>query len=121
MPPYLFDDDGTCGAVGVVVFAEGRQTSGPPGELPRKELPQHLPGIDARVAAIYRRGRPIIPEGDSVIEAEDEDQVARHRNGSLLGTTRRSRNRIKGGDCCSRNTQTPRNAEYSVRSAGTAA
>jgi trk system potassium uptake protein TrkA len=37
-----------------------------------KELPQHLPGIDARVAAIYRRGRPIIPEGDTIIEAEDE-------------------------------------------------
>src|SRR5690606_8082918 len=27
---------------------------------------------DARVAAIYRRGRPIIPEGDTIIEAEDE-------------------------------------------------
>jgi trk system potassium uptake protein TrkA len=38
-----------------------------------KELPTHLPAdVDARVAAIYRRGRPIIPEGDTVIEAEDE-------------------------------------------------
>jgi trk system potassium uptake protein TrkA len=35
-------------------------------------LPEHLPGIDARVAAIYRRGRAILPEGDTVIEAEDE-------------------------------------------------
>ncbi len=38
-----------------------------------KELPQHLPeGVEARVAAIYRRGRPILPEGDTVIEADDE-------------------------------------------------
>ena len=28
--------------------------------------------MEARVAAIYRRGRAIIPEGDTVIEAEDE-------------------------------------------------
>jgi trk system potassium uptake protein TrkA len=38
-----------------------------------KELPAHLPkGVDARVAAIYRRGKAILPEGDTIIEAEDE-------------------------------------------------
>ena len=38
-----------------------------------KELPGHLPkDTDARVAAIYRRGRAILPQGDTVIEAEDE-------------------------------------------------
>ena len=35
-------------------------------------LRQHMPGIDARVAAIYRRGKPIVPEGDTVIEVDDE-------------------------------------------------
>jgi len=37
-----------------------------------RELRDHMPGIDTRVAAIFRRGRPIIPEGDTVIEADDE-------------------------------------------------
>jgi trk system potassium uptake protein TrkA len=37
-----------------------------------RELRDHLPGIDTRVAAVYRRDRPIIPEGDTVIEEGDE-------------------------------------------------
>ncbi|TCO81464.1 trk system potassium uptake protein TrkA [Plasticicumulans lactativorans] len=36
------------------------------------DLPRHMPGIDARVAAIFRQGNPIIPEGDTVIEVDDE-------------------------------------------------
>ena len=35
-------------------------------------LRQHMPKIEARVAAIFRKDRPIIPEGLTVIEAEDE-------------------------------------------------
>lgn len=35
-------------------------------------LRDHMPNIESRVAAIYRRGRPIIPEGQTVIEADDE-------------------------------------------------
>jgi len=35
-------------------------------------LRQHLPSIETRVAAIYRQDRAIIPEGDTVIEADDE-------------------------------------------------
>ncbi|MCJ8169369.1 Trk system potassium transporter TrkA [Atopomonas sediminilitoris] len=35
-------------------------------------LRQHMPNVDTRVAAIYRRDRPIIPQGDTVIEADDE-------------------------------------------------
>lgn len=35
-------------------------------------IKQHLPKIETRVAAIYRRDRPLIPEGDTVIEADDE-------------------------------------------------
>ncbi|MEE8428533.1 MAG: Trk system potassium transporter TrkA, partial [Gammaproteobacteria bacterium] len=37
-----------------------------------KDLSVHVPGIQARVAAIFRSGKPIIPEGDTIIEAEDE-------------------------------------------------
>ena len=31
-----------------------------------------MPQVDTRVAAIFRRGRPIMPQGDTVIEADDE-------------------------------------------------
>ncbi|MDP9142240.1 MAG: Trk system potassium transporter TrkA [Pseudomonadota bacterium] len=76
------------GAVQVVEFADGRVRlvgvkayyGGPLVSRQLKELPQHLPGVDARVAAIYRRGRPIIPEGDTVIEAEDEVFFVAARN-----------------------------------------
>jgi trk system potassium uptake protein TrkA len=36
------------------------------------ELREHLPRRDIRVAAIYRKGRSIQPEGDTVIEEGDE-------------------------------------------------
>ncbi len=35
-------------------------------------LRDHMPHVDTRVAAIYRRGRPIRPLGTTVIEADDE-------------------------------------------------
>ena len=68
------------GALQVVDFADGRVRlvgvkayyGGPLVSRQLKELPQHLPKVEARVAAIYRRGRAIIPGGDTVIEAEDE-------------------------------------------------
>jgi len=69
------------GALQVVDFADGlvrlvgvkAYYGGPLVGRQLKELPSHLPAdVDARVAAIYRRGRPIIPEGETVIEAEDE-------------------------------------------------
>ncbi len=37
-----------------------------------KALREHMPGIETRVAAIYRRGHAIVPEGNTVIEADDE-------------------------------------------------
>ncbi len=37
-----------------------------------RQLKQHMPGVEARVAAIFRRSRPILPKGDTVIEANDE-------------------------------------------------
>ncbi|MGV8713146.1 MAG: Trk system potassium transporter TrkA [Nitrosomonas sp.] len=37
-----------------------------------QKLRKHVPNVDTRVAAIFRKDRPIIPEGDTIIEAEDE-------------------------------------------------
>ncbi len=37
-----------------------------------RELGKHMPEIKTRVAAIFRRGAPIIPQGDTVIEVDDE-------------------------------------------------
>lgn len=36
------------------------------------ELPHHIPNVDCRVVAIYRGGRGIIPDGDTVVEEGDE-------------------------------------------------
>lgn len=68
------------GALQVLDFAEGRvQLVGIKayygGLLVGHELRtlrEHMPSIDTRVAAIYRRGRAIHPEGTTVIEADDE-------------------------------------------------
>ncbi|MFM7119953.1 MAG: Trk system potassium transporter TrkA [Gammaproteobacteria bacterium] len=35
-------------------------------------LREDMPNVESRVAAIYRRGKAIIPTGDTIIEAEDE-------------------------------------------------
>ncbi|PTN09454.1 Trk system potassium transporter TrkA [Nitrosomonas aestuarii] len=37
-----------------------------------QELRIHVPNVDTRVAAIFRKNRPIIPEGNTIIEVEDE-------------------------------------------------
>lgn len=68
------------GALQVVDFADGRVRlvavkayyGGPLVGHELRELREHIPGIEARVAAIFRRGNPIIPTGDTVIEADDE-------------------------------------------------
>lgn len=68
------------GALQVLNFADGKVQlvavkayQGSP--LVGKELQtirEHMPGVDSRVAAIYRRNHPIIPTGSTVIEADDE-------------------------------------------------
>lgn len=68
------------GALQVLDFSKGllrmvgiRATAG--GPLVNHELAylrKHLPHIDTRVAAIYRRDRAIIPQGDTVLEEGDE-------------------------------------------------
>jgi len=68
------------GALQVLDFAGGRVRlvavhayyGGPLVGHELRTLPEHMPGIDARVAAIYRRGRAILPAGNTVIEADDE-------------------------------------------------
>ena len=37
-----------------------------------RTIKEHIPNVDIRVAAIYRRDRTIIPKGHTVIEADDE-------------------------------------------------
>ena len=68
------------GALQVVDFADGRVRlvglraieGGTLVGQPLANLPRHVPGVDARVAAIYRRGRSIKPEGSTVVEPGDE-------------------------------------------------
>lgn len=68
------------GALQVMDFADGRVQlvavkalhGGPIVGQHLSAIRQHMPKIDTRVAAIFRRDRAIIPEGDTVIEADDE-------------------------------------------------
>jgi trk system potassium uptake protein TrkA len=67
-------------ALQVLEFAEGRVSlvavkafeGGPLVGKPLSFLRTHMPQVDTRVAAIFRQDRPIIPEGETVIEAGDE-------------------------------------------------
>jgi len=68
------------GALQVLDFAEGKVQlvavrayyGGPLVGHELQTIREHMPGIDTRVAAVFRRGTPIIPEGSTVIEADDE-------------------------------------------------
>lgn len=68
------------GALQVLDFAGGKVQlvavrayyGGPLVGQELRYLRQHMPGVDTRVAAIFRRDRPITPQGDTVIEADDE-------------------------------------------------
>ncbi len=68
------------GALQVLDFAEGRVQlvavrayyGGPLVGQELRFLKQHMPGVETRVAAIFRKNRPILPKGDTVIEADDE-------------------------------------------------
>jgi trk system potassium uptake protein TrkA len=68
------------GALQVLDFADGRVRlvgiralqGGPLIGQALRTLREHIPGADARVAAIYRAGKSIQPEGDTVIEDGDE-------------------------------------------------
>jgi len=68
------------GALQVLDFAHGRVSlvavkayyGGPLVGHELRDLRKHMPTVESRVAAIFRRGRAIIPEGTTVIEADDE-------------------------------------------------
>jgi trk system potassium uptake protein TrkA len=68
------------GALQVMDFADGQVQlvdvkavyGGPLVDQELRYLKQHMPSVDMRVAAIFRRDRPILPEGSTVIEADDE-------------------------------------------------
>ncbi len=68
------------GALQVVDFADDRVRlvgvkafyGGPIVGQALNQIPKHMPNIDTRVAAIFRRDSSIIPEGDTVVEVDDE-------------------------------------------------
>ncbi|MEJ2682611.1 MAG: Trk system potassium transporter TrkA [Gammaproteobacteria bacterium] len=68
------------GALQVLDFAGGKVQlvavkayyGGPLVGQELRYLKQHMPNVDTRVAAIFRQNHPIIPEGSTVIEVDDE-------------------------------------------------
>jgi len=65
------------GSLQVLDFAEGRvrlvgvrAIAG--GPMVGEPIREHMPHVDTRVAAIFRRGQAIMPTGDSIIEPDDE-------------------------------------------------
>jgi trk system potassium uptake protein TrkA len=87
------------GALQVMDFAGGRVQmvavrayyGGPLVGHELRDLRKHIPGLDARVAAIFRNGKAIIPKGTRVIEADDEVffVAARHDIRDVMGELRR--------------------------------
>lgn len=68
------------GALQVMEFAEGRvqlvvvkaEKGGPLIDQPISYLKEHMPSINTRIAAIYRNGKSISPDGNTKIHANDE-------------------------------------------------
>ncbi len=68
------------GALQVIDFAGGimqlvavrAYSDGPLVGHELREMRGHMPNVDARVAAIFRKDRPIVPEGNTVIQEGDE-------------------------------------------------
>jgi len=68
------------GALQVMDFANGlvqlvavrAEHGGPLVNQEIKTLREHMPHVDTRVAAIFRQNRPIIPQGNTIIEQDDE-------------------------------------------------
>lgn len=67
-------------ALQVLDFADGKVSlvavrayaGGPLVGHPIRDLPRHLPNIDARIVAIFRKDTAVAIDGDTVIEAGDE-------------------------------------------------
>ncbi|WP_111642192.1 Trk system potassium transporter TrkA [Marinimicrobium alkaliphilum] len=77
---YIFKLLEQPGALQVLDFANGQAQlvavkayhGGPLVGHELRFLREHMPNVDTRVAAIYRRNRAIMPTGSTVIEADDE-------------------------------------------------
>jgi trk system potassium uptake protein TrkA len=93
------------GALQVLDFAEGQvrlvgvkayEGSTLVGQALRT-LPDRMPGIETRVAAIFRQGSPIIPEGNTLIEADDEVFfiAARKNTRAIIGELRKLDRMVK--------------------------
>jgi trk system potassium uptake protein TrkA len=61
------------------------------------DLRKHMPGIDARVASIFRGGKPIVPRGDTIIELDDEVffVAARKHIRAVMGELRKKDKPVK--------------------------
>jgi len=87
------------GALQVIDFAKGKAQlvavkayyGGPLVGQQLRQIRAHMPNVDTRVAAIFRRDRPIKPQGNTVIEADDEVFfiAARHDIRAVMGELRR--------------------------------
>ncbi|HCP31030.1 MAG TPA: Trk system potassium transporter TrkA [Pseudomonas sp.] len=68
------------GSLQVIDFAQGKAQlvavkayyGGPLVGQQLRQIRAHMPNVETRVAAIFRRDRSITPRGDTVIEADDE-------------------------------------------------
>ncbi|HYQ72878.1 MAG TPA: Trk system potassium transporter TrkA [Gammaproteobacteria bacterium] len=93
------------GALQVLDFAGGRVQlvavhayhGGPLVGHELSDLRKHMPGIDARVASIFRGGKPIIPRGDTIIELDDEVffVAARKHIRAVMGELRKKDKPVK--------------------------
>lgn len=88
-----------------------------------KELRAHLPaGVDARVAAIFRAGTPILPQGNTVIEVDDEVFFLADRRNirTVMAELRRQEKPVKrifiaGGGNIGRSLAKTLEAQFSVK------
>lgn len=68
------------GALQILNFADGKvrlaavraRQGGPIVGEKLRAIKNHMPGVDMRVAAIFRKGEAIIPTGDTIVEDDDE-------------------------------------------------
>ncbi len=87
-----------------------------------KTLREHMPGIETRVAAIFRRGKAILPEGNTVIEVDDEVffVAAKKHIRAVMGELRRLDKPVKrviivGGGNIGRRLVTTLEQDYNVK------
>ncbi len=59
--------NGKARLVGVIAYGDGPLVG---HEI--SALREHMPGVDVRVAAVFRDGKGIVPEGNQIIEVDDE-------------------------------------------------